>query len=183
MRLELSRLHQRLGKTMIYVTHDQVEAMTLADRIVVFNRGVIQQVGTPLELYDAPSNLFVATFIGSPRMNLIPCRPAADGIEIGAGARVALSGGEGATSLGVRPEHIRVTVSDNAPLTGTVGIAEHLGSDSFLHIDVAGVDAPICVRIAGGSTIPQGTKVSLDFDLQRLHLFDAQGERRNAAGH
>src|SRR5210317_2222047 len=117
MRLEISELHKRLKTTMIYVTHDQVEAMTMADKIVVLQAGVIEQVGTPLALYRAPRNTFVAGFIGSPRMNLIEGPEAAK---------------HDAATIGVRPEHIDV-VESGGQWQGTVGVAEHLGSDTFFH--------------------------------------------------
>ena len=120
MRLEISELHQHLGKTMIYVTHDQVEAMTMADKIVVLNAGNIEQVGSPLELYRSPKNLFVAGFIGSPKMNMVE------------GAEAAK---HGAKTIGVRPEHFSVSTTPvEGGWNGTVGVAEHLGSDTFIHV-------------------------------------------------
>jgi multiple sugar transport system ATP-binding protein len=118
MRLEISELHHQLKTTMIYVTHDQVEAMTMADKIVVLNAGNIEQVGSPLDLYKKPKNLFVAGFIGSPKMNLIE----------GATAEK-----HGAKTIGARPEHIAVSKTAG-DWKGTVGVAEHLGSDTFLHV-------------------------------------------------
>jgi multiple sugar transport system ATP-binding protein len=117
MRGEISELHKRLATTMIYVTHDQVEAMTMADKIVVLRAGNIEQVGSPLELYRTPRNTFVAGFIGSPKMNLIGGKAAAD---------------HGATTIGIRPEHVDVSTESHWP--GTVGVSEHLGSDTFFHI-------------------------------------------------
>ncbi|RYH08470.1 MAG: ABC transporter ATP-binding protein, partial [Alphaproteobacteria bacterium] len=118
MRLEISELHQQLKTTMIYVTHDQVEAMTMADKIVVLNAGSIEQVGSPMELYHKPDNLFVAGFIGSPKMNLVSG---------------ALAQEYNATTMGVRPEHLAISTSDGK-WKGTVGVAEHLGSDTFVHV-------------------------------------------------
>ena len=118
MRMEISELHNKLASTMIYVTHDQVEAMTMADKIVVLQAGVIEQVGSPLELYRAPRNKFVAGFIGSPRMNFIEGAKAAE---------------HGAHSVGIRPEHIDV-VQEVVLWQGTVGCAEQLGSDTFFQI-------------------------------------------------
>ena len=123
MRLEISELHKSLKTTMIYVTHDQVEAMTMADRIAVFNGGIIEQVGTPLELYQHPVNRFVAGFIGSPKMNFIELNAPKD---------------DGATCLGVRPEHFQIT-QDAGIWSGKVGVVEHLGSETFLHVQVDGV--------------------------------------------
>ena len=123
MRLEISELHNQLKTTMIYVTHDQVEAMTMADKIVVLNAGNIEQVGSPMELYKSPKNLFVAGFIGSPKMNLIEGAPAAK---------------QGAKTIGIRPEHLAVSTT-SGEWKATVGVAEHLGSDTFLHVHSDGV--------------------------------------------
>ncbi|MCO6050406.1 ABC transporter ATP-binding protein [Mesorhizobium sp. RP14(2022)] len=159
MRLEISELHQQLKTTMIYVTHDQVEAMTMADKIVVLNAGNIEQVGSPLELYRSPKNLFVAGFIGSPRMNLVSGQ-AADGMG-------------GAATVGVRPEHIQIS-RDSGTWRGTVGVAEHLGSDTFLHVqtDQAG---PITVRADGEVGLEHGETVFLTPVPSKVHRFDAGG--------
>ncbi len=135
-RIEIANLHRTLGATMVYVTHDQIEAMTLADRIVVLNEGLIEQVGTPIELYNHPANLFVAGFIGSPKMNLMTGTEAEN---------------RGATTIGIRPEHI--AVSRDQPATGdawtsTIGHAEHLGSDTYLYVNVPAI-GQITVRLAG----------------------------------
>ena len=177
MRIEIARLHRRLGKTMIYVTHDQIEAMTLADRIVVFDSGVIQQQGPPLELYRRPSNLFVATFIGSPKMNILPCEPIGGGVRLSNGTEIAISGLTGdARHFGIRPEHLRLASGGEAVLTGTVGVAEHLGGDSFVYVDVSGMD-PVNVRIAGGVDISEDQEVGLSFDLADAHIFNGDGDR------
>ncbi len=177
MRIEIARLHKKLGKTMIYVTHDQVEAMTLADRIVVFNDGIIQQQGAPLDLYRNPSNLFVATFIGSPKMNIIPCAPEGSGIGLGDGTRIDMPVADTAPEFfGIRPEHIAVADPSDALITGTVGVAEHLGGDSFAYVDVPGME-PINVRISGGSDIQEDQPIGLAFDLADAHLFDSDGVR------
>ncbi|TIT81308.1 MAG: ABC transporter ATP-binding protein, partial [Mesorhizobium sp.] len=123
MRLEISELHHQLQTTMIYVTHDQVEAMTMADKIVVLNAGNIEQVGSPMELYRTPRNLFVAGFIGSPKMNLIEGAPADK---------------YGAKTIGIRPEHINISTTAG-DWKATVGVAEHLGSDTFLHVQTDGI--------------------------------------------
>ena len=133
MRLEISELHQQLKTTMVYVTHDQVEAMTMADKIVVLNAGNIEQVGSPLDLYRSPRNLFVAGFIGSPKMNLIDGAPAAK---------------HGAQTIGIRPEHIDISTT-GGEWKGTVGVAEHLGSDTFLHVHADGVGHASTVRADG----------------------------------
>ncbi|MQT15121.1 ABC transporter ATP-binding protein [Segnochrobactrum spirostomi] len=159
MRLEIAELHQKLGTTMIYVTHDQVEAMTMADKIVVLNHGVIEQVGSPMELYNRPGNLFVAGFIGSPRMNLVT-GAAASRFE--------------AHTVGIRPEHLSLSTSDGL-WKGIVGVAEHLGSDTFLHIAVEGVGS-FTVRAPGETRLSHGDVVYLSPDEQRLHRFDQQGK-------
>ncbi len=171
MRIEIARLHRRLSKTMIYVTHDQIEAMTLADRIVVFDAGIIQQEGAPLDLYRTPSNLFVATFIGSPKMNIIPCGPSDGGVRLADGTEIAMPGIQGeARHFGIRPEHIRVVDAGEAMLTGTVGVAEHLGGDSFVYVDIEGME-PVNVRIAGGAELREDDVIGLAFDLDDVHLF------------
>ena len=158
MRLEISELHQQLGTTMIYVTHDQVEAMTMADKIVVLNRGNVEQVGSPLELYSRPRNLFVAGFIGSPKMNLIE------------GAEAAKLG---AKTIGIRPEHIAVSTTDGA-WKGTVGVAEHLGSDTFCHVhtETAGT---LTLRTAGDAMLKHGDTIYLTPDDRRIHKFNNEG--------
>jgi len=158
MRLEIARLQKSLATTTVYVTHDQVEAMTLADRIVVLNGGRVEQVGSPLELYARPDNLFVAGFIGSPRMNFVSGELA---------ARM------GAATIGVRPEHI-VASRDGEGWRGTVVAAEHLGSDTFLYIDVPQTDG-ITARAIGELGLKQGDPVRLASDPARIHRFDSQG--------
>jgi multiple sugar transport system ATP-binding protein len=158
MRLEISQLHHQLKTTMVYVTHDQVEAMTMADKIVVLNRGNIEQVGSPLELYSKPRNLFVAGFIGSPRMNLIE----------GEYAR-----SKGAKTVGIRPEHF--TLSHEAGLWGgSVRVAEHLGSDTFLHVDVDGI-GQINARCDGEFGAHYGDRIYLTPYETKLHRFNEQG--------
>ena len=161
MRLEISELHERLKTTMVYVTHDQVEAMTMADKIVVLRAGVIEQVGTPLELYRNPHNTFVAGFIGSPRMNLIE-RPEA--------AR------HDAHTVGIRPEHVDVS-SSSGMWTGTVGVSEHLGSDTFFHVSVKDLSRPLTVRAGGEVDLHYGDTIHLTPKLNHLHRFDDRGLR------
>jgi multiple sugar transport system ATP-binding protein len=161
MRLEITELHERLKTTMIYVTHDQVEAMTMADKIVVLSAGQIEQVGSPLELYHRPRNLFVAGFIGSPKMNLIE------------GAEAAK---HGARTIGIRPEHLAVSTSQG-DWKGTVGVSEHLGSDTFLHVHGTGLAETITVRAGGEVTLSHGDTVFLTPDPTKLHRFDNQGLR------
>jgi len=157
MRQEISELHQSLKTTMIYVTHDQVEAMTMADKIVVLNAGRIEQVGSPLDLYRQPRNLFVAGFIGSPRMNFITGPEAAR---------------HGCTTLGLRPEHL---VLGDGPWSGVVGLAEHLGSDTFLKVQVAGL-GDLTVRISGERRLQHGDAVTLGPQPGKLYRFDADGK-------
>ncbi|MBB3235617.1 ABC transporter ATP-binding protein [Phyllobacterium endophyticum] len=159
MRLEISDLHHQLKTTMIYVTHDQVEAMTMADKIVVLNAGRIEQVGSPLELYRSPRNVFVAGFIGSPRMNLIEGQEAAR---------------QNAVTLGVRPEHVRISKTEGT-WKGTVGVTEHLGSDTFIHVQADGI-GKITVRTDGDFTTEFGQQVFLTPEAARLHRFDANGQ-------
>ena len=160
MRLEIMELHQQLKTTMIYVTHDQVEAMTMADKIVVLDQGNIEQVGSPLELYRAPDNLFVAGFIGAPKMNF-------------------LTGGEAsrynATTIGVRPEHVQISTSSGL-WTGKVGVSEHLGSDTFLHVNVEGQQSPLTVRADGEVQLNYGDTVYLSPEEDKVHKFDNNGK-------
>ncbi|CAN7371680.1 ABC transporter ATP-binding protein [Rhizobium sp. LjRoot30] len=158
MRLEISELHQQLKTTMIYVTHDQVEAMTMADKIVVLNRGNIEQVGSPLELYRSPRNLFVAGFIGSPKMNLIS----------GAYAKSL-----NAATIGIRPEHVSLS-TESGDWRGTVTVAEHLGSDTFLHVNADNI-GPVTVRAGGEFNVTHGDTVFITPDKSRIHRFDDKG--------
>jgi multiple sugar transport system ATP-binding protein len=180
MRVEINKLHRRLGSTMIFVTHDQVEAMTLADRIVVLRRGVVEQVGTPLDLYNRPANLFVAGFIGSPRMNFLPGRIAA---VDGARARIALDGGESLTTelpgapppgtaitLGVRPEDLRGADPGQGVLKGEVQIAEQLGGETFVYLALAG-GSSVTVEIKGQAHVQPGEVMELAVEAGRYHLF------------
>ena len=161
MRLEIMELHEKLKTTMIYVTHDQVEAMTMADKIVVLQAGVIEQVGSPLDLYHTPRNKFVAGFIGSPKMNLIEGPEAAK---------------HDATTIGIRPEHLTVSTTEGL-WKGRVGVAEHLGSDTFLHIHDTGLMDMMTVRVTGDLAAKHGDDIYLTPDAARLHRFDAQGLR------
>ncbi|EAQ04272.1 ABC transporter ATP-binding protein [Pseudooceanicola batsensis HTCC2597] len=173
MRYEIAKLHQRLQKAMIYVTHDQVEAMTLADRIVVLDAGRIAQVGTPRELYERPADRFVAQFIGSPKMNVMPCRPRGESWEE-AGVRGGGGAPAGAVELGVRPEHITLGSVGEGACDGTVDVVEYLGADTFLVVD-AGDLGRITVRISGETARRPGERVGLVFDPQRLVFFGEDG--------
>ena len=161
MRLEISELHARLKTTMIYVTHDQVEAMTMADKIVVLQGGVIEQVGSPLELYRNPCNRFVAGFIGSPKMNFIEGDEAAK---------------YGAHTIGIRPEHIVVSES-NGDWTGVISVSEHLGSDTFFHVHGTGLAETITVRADGEVAFKHGDTIHLSPRVEMIHKFDAKGLR------
>lgn len=161
MRLEISEMHKRLNTTMIYVTHDQVEAMTMADKIVVLQAGMIEQVGSPLELYRAPCNTFVAGFIGSPKMNLL------DGPE---------AEKHNAHTIGIRPEHINIS-KENGVWEGVVGVSEHLGSDSFFHVQCHAFKSPLTVRANGELELSYGSTVFLSPDTSHLHYFDKNGLR------
>ncbi|WBU56818.1 ABC transporter ATP-binding protein [Paracoccus sediminicola] len=158
MRVEISDLHNKLATTMIYVTHDQVEAMTMADKIVVLRAGRIEQVGSPLELYSSPANKFVGGFIGSPNMNFI---------EGEAAQR------HGAHSIGVRPEHWQMSTTDGA-FAGTVGVAEHLGSDTFLHVDLDSGEHVIA-RAEGEFPVSHGDRIWLTPEEGRIYRFGQDG--------
>ena len=161
MRLEISELHQNLETTMVYVTHDQVEAMTMAEKIVVLQDGVIEQVGSPMELYSAPRNRFVAGFIGSPKMNFV------DG-------EVAAS--HGAHGIGIRPEHLSISTADG-DWQGTVGVTEHLGSDTYLYVHLTDGRDTLTVRADGEFDARHGDTVYLTPNPAKLHRFDAAGLR------
>ncbi len=161
MRMEISELHNQLKTTMVYVTHDQVEAMTMADKIVVLRAGHIEQVGSPLELYERPRNTFVAGFIGSPKMNLI------DGPE---------AKSFGAETIGIRPEHV-VTSTTSGKWKGRVGVAEHLGSDTFLHIHDTGLMEMMTVRVGGDLPVKHGDEIWLTPDEAKMHRFGTDNLR------
>jgi len=158
MRLEISELHHKLKTTMIYVTHDQVEAMTMADKIVVLSDGNIEQTGSPLELYRSPRNKFVAGFIGSPKMNFLS----------GSHAEVY-----NAHTIGIRPEHFSVSM-DNGALKGLVSVTEHLGSDTFLRVHVD--DEMLTVRVDGEINVQHGDTVFLNANPAHIYRFDSDGQ-------
>ena len=188
MRFELAKLHNDLKATMIYVTHDQVEAMTLADKIVVLNAGEISQVGTPLELYNTPANRFVASFIGSPSMNFLPVTAeSTDGLN----ARLALAGSGGVTvktrsplngaaktdklEMGLRPEHVQVTSPDDAAanIKGTVSIVEQLGNSTIFYVETPA--GQFVVEEDGAKSAKSGDNVGLILDPSNIHVFGAGG--------
>ncbi len=174
MRYEIAKLHQSLRLTMIYVTHDQVEAMTLADRIVVLDGGRIEQAGTPRELYGKPANLFVAEFIGSPKMNLIPCMTDGARYRLKGGRGGDFRGGRPADRLGVRPEHISLVQPGEGQCDGTVDVLEYLGADSFVIVD-GGPLGRITVRTDGDTDLSPGLPVGLAFPDEKTHFFDTSG--------
>ncbi|VVT32088.1 sn-glycerol-3-phosphate ABC transporter ATP-binding protein UgpC [Rhizobium sp. EC-SD404] len=186
-RIEIAKLHESMPETtMIYVTHDQVEAMTLADRIVVLSAGRIEQVGSPMELYSRPANLFVAQFIGSPAMNIIPARIE----QAGAETTVTLTGGKAAkldiatdpsqqgkpAKFGVRPEDLTVASGDDYLFEGRVALSEALGEVTLYYIEGLVENEPIVVKLPGNQPARRGETVRFTADRDRLHLFDEGGQ-------
>jgi multiple sugar transport system ATP-binding protein len=182
MRGELVALHQRLGSTMIYVTHDQVEAMTMADRIVVLRDGIVEQAGPPIELYARPRNQFVAGFLGAPQMNFLPAT-VAEGPDLalaldGAGARICIGSRSRGLSpgskalLGIRPEHL--AIDPQGPLTATVDVVEVLGAETIVHTRLPS-ETPVTVSLRGISGVRQGDTVRLGFSDRFAHVFDENG--------
>jgi ABC-type sugar transport system ATPase subunit len=177
MRIEIARMKERLGTTMIYVTHDQIEAMTLADKIVVMHAGRIEQVGSPLDLYNKPVNRFVAGFIGSPRMNFLPVE-AADGVAKVAGGEIALPRGlaQPAAEIGIRPEHLALTAADTpGALAGRVVMTEHLGSDTYAYVALDGAEDMVLVRLSGEHAVSRDVPVGVAVDASLVHVFAADG--------
>ena len=193
MRIEISKIHQRLGATIIYVTHDQTEAMTLGTRIVVMKDGVVQQVDTPQHLYEQPGNLFVAGFMGSPQMNFLDAQIAEKGGDLiakvgeydivipAAKAKVLKDGGYvGKTVvLGIRPEDIHdsqmfIEASPSVPMTSTVKVYELLGAEVFLYFDVDGTQ--ITARVDPRTTAKTGDPIKFAFDMEKSHFFDKETE-------
>jgi multiple sugar transport system ATP-binding protein len=184
MRIELSRLHEELNATMIYVTHDQIEAMTMADKIVVLQAGRVEQVGSPLDLYHHPANLFVAGFIGSPRMNMLPVKVVETN---GSGTTIALASGQHGiipvnggvarpgdeVTLGIRPESLRV--DNSGPIAADVTLVERLGGLTLLHVKVPG-DQDMTVQIEGSAPIRAHEQIRLSVDTAACHLFDKTGQ-------
>lgn len=189
MRVEISKLHKRLKRTMIYVTHDQVEAMTLADKIVVLNNGGIAQVGKPLELYHYPKNRFVAGFIGSPKMNFLPVKVvdvAAEQVKVelpdcnhhqfwipvcGDGVNIGDN-----LSLGIRPEHLVLAEESNVTLRGTALFVEHLGNETQVHLEIPEIKQPTLVyRHNDTELVEEGSTIQIGILPERCHLFKADG--------
>ncbi|MEC7217738.1 MAG: TOBE domain-containing protein, partial [SAR324 cluster bacterium] len=183
MRKELAALHANIGGTMIYVTHDQTEAMTLADQIVVLNQGRVEQAGPPLELYNTPQNLFVAGFIGSPRMNIVQARLARKGeqwilksgqTEITINSLPDLVEGE-ACSFGIRPEHIKLANVEEADASVIVELTEQLGGETYIYCRSEDLGA-FNVHQAGQIPVKRGEPLHLNFERSSLHLFDKDGK-------
>ena len=175
MRAELARLHARLATTMIYVTHDQVEAMTLADRIVVLRKGRVEQVDTPLGLYNRPENVFVAGFIGAPSMNFFPSRASGGAAELPGGLKIALPG-DGEVTIGIRPQALRLAAAGAPALEGEVRLVEALGAETVVHCDA--VDGtPMVVVLSGQPRIMSGERIRLAFDDGAPHPFGPDGAR------
>ena len=172
-RIEIARLHERLGTTMIYVTHDQVEAMTLADRIVVLRNGRIEQVGTPMELYERPQNTFVAQFIGSPKMNFFRSS------DIDAGSRARFNH---ETTLGVRPEHLRICAQEPALVSGRLELIEQFGEYALVHlITDEGTEFTVKLDLPPFDCV--GKRMSFDTSTESMHTFDTKtGERMRQQG-
>ena len=182
MRLEIQKLHRRLGTTSLYVTHDQVEAMTLAQRMMVMNAGRAEQIGTPMEVYQNPASVFVAGFIGSPAMNFL------DGKGEGAG-RIALDGGGSVAipgkveagrrvTVGIRPEHLAPCKPSEANLVGSVEVVEALGADTLIHVTIAG--RSIIARLAQGAHAEIGEPIALAAVRDKVYVFDADTGARLA---
>jgi multiple sugar transport system ATP-binding protein len=184
-RLEIAKLHKQLAATIVYVTHDQVEAMTLGDKIVVMHDGHIQQAGTPLELYQHPQNLFVAGFIGSPKMNFLPglvTAVAEDGLEVAVtgGRKVRVDVVPGSASigdkvtLGLRAEHIHENADGSEQFSGQVNLVEHLGEANFIYVTLSG-GQDIVVRGDGNRNVDIGQEIVLSAQSNAFHVFDADG--------
>ncbi len=176
MRLEIKKLQNRLGTTSVYVTHDQVEAMTLGHRLLVLNDGHVEQLGTPIELYEHPATVFVAGFIGSPSMNLLAAR-------LGDGPALTLAtaygGGEGrSVTVGIRPEHMALAGAGDADLELEVELIEPLGADTLVHGRLKGSDAELCARLPGIQPVPAGQALPIVVDRARVHLFDPDSGAR-----
>jgi len=181
MRFEIQKLHRRLSTTSLYVTHDQVEAMTLGERLLVMNAGRAEQIGTPMEIYGNPATQFVAGFIGSPAMNFLPgkvdgsVRIALDGGGAARGIKATAGAGR-AVTVGIRPEHLVPCNPDGAFIAGSVEMVEQLGADSLLHVAHGG--ATVIARVAHGVHPAIGTTLHLAADPSNVYLFDAQSGAR-----
>ncbi|TCV68656.1 sn-glycerol-3-phosphate ABC transporter ATP-binding protein UgpC [Neorhizobium sp. S3-V5DH] len=176
MRVEISKLHKRLGNTTIYVTHDQVEAMTMADKIVVLNNGRIEQIGSPLDLYNAPSNRFVAGFIGSPKMNFLSVGQSSDGAKVGDVLMPWLVFETLPTTFGIRPEHLSIVAGTDSTSLGTaaVDLVESLGGQTVVYVTLPD-GQPLTILLEGQPRISD--RVEVFFDVEKAHYFDPAGRR------
>ncbi|TIO88779.1 MAG: TOBE domain-containing protein, partial [Mesorhizobium sp.] len=185
-RIEIAKLKESMpNTTMIYVTHDQVEAMTLADRIVVLKEGVVEQVGTPMELYKRPGNLFVAQFIGSPAMNILPAKIEKAGnptVVSHVGDRKATvpittpaSANGAAVSFGVRPEDLAIATGTDYLFEGKVDYIEQLGEVQLVYVDIGRADLPLVAKLPGNVEVKRGETLRLNAGAGDLHIFDAEG--------
>jgi sn-glycerol 3-phosphate transport system ATP-binding protein len=186
MRLEIKKLQESLGITSVYVTHDQVEAMTLGHRLMVLNAGVVEQLGAPIELYERPASLFVAGFIGSPAMNFVTARVGADGatLELPGGDRVPLSSGQAGVAagrtitLGVRPEHLDPATSGGGVAHLNVAVVEQLGADTLVHGHFGSDRTDLTLRLQGTHSFRSGELLPLSIRPDHLHLFDPETGKR-----
>ncbi|POF34189.1 sn-glycerol-3-phosphate import ATP-binding protein UgpC [Roseibium marinum] len=184
MRVEIKRLQRALGTTSVYVTHDQLEAMTLADRLVVLNGGNIEQIGAPIEVYDNPASTFVASFIGSPAMNLLEVKANGGGLELvsGTGLSGANVKGRDGYTVGIRPEHMEVVdgaaAGEGITLEVTVNVLEPVGAESFIYASFEEGGPEIVVRVSSHAVHPAGEKLTLKVAPEHVHYFDAETGRR-----
>ncbi|QIG46498.1 sn-glycerol-3-phosphate ABC transporter ATP-binding protein UgpC [Nordella sp. HKS 07] len=180
-RLEIAKLHQLSRRSMIYVTHDQIEAMTLADRIIVLNRGRVEQVGSPMELYDQPANKFVASFIGAPAINLIDAIVTEKGLDIGPGVLVhpGIAAAPGAkVTIGIRPEHLAIARSEGeAAFISQVSLVERLGGETLIYAQAPTGGDLLILKIQGKTNLKAGERIALAVDQTHLHFFGADGNR------
>jgi len=186
MRAELVRLHRRLAATMVYVTHDQVEAMTMGQRIAILHRGVLQQVGTPSDIYARPANVFVAAFIGAPGMNVLEARAhGRTGARDGGGTEARGHEGAEVAHIGFRPEDARLVPPEGAEFAGVAALVEPLGAESLVHVRLDGGDGgdgaeTVVVRVREGAVPAVDERVGLAVPPERLHTFGADGRRLGA---
>ena len=182
MRVEIKRLQRSLGTTSVYVTHDQLEAMTLADRLIVLNGGNIEQIGAPIDVYDKPASTFVAGFIGSPAMNLLPVKAVEDGLalENGTGLSVPNLHSQDKCLLGVRPEHLEVVdqLPDGPHAQVTVNVLEPVGAESYLYASFEGGGAEIVIRVSSHAVHKPGEKLFLGIKPENLHFFNSETGKR-----
>ncbi len=180
MRLQIKDMHLSTGQTTLYVTHDQVEAMTLADRLIVMNKGVAEQIATPLEVYERPASEFVAGFIGSPAMNIFTVLAEGDQVTLPGGHRLDLPGMPrgGQLRLGLRPEHLGPAEPGEAAIPVQLRSVERLGADAFGYGVIQGSDAPVTLRLPGTSRAERGQVIAVVPDTRHLHVFDPETGQR-----